>query len=261
MTGSLDGRAAPAGSPGPPSLSSGAGRPAPGGLRRFARPPGPVPGASAGEHCGLCGERLDSGHPHMVDLQHRSIACACRACALLFTRPGGRYRTVPGRVCHDPHGPLTEAEWAELQIPVAIAFFFVNSALGRVIASYPSPAGVTECELDLAAWDRLAADHPLLRSPEPDVEAILVASGAPGAPRAFWAAGVVETFLVPIDVCYSLAGALRLAWHGFDGGAEVRQIVAELLTDLRGRTRALPPAPEPAPAPVPAPAPAPGDHR
>jgi Family of unknown function (DUF5947) len=257
MTGALDGRAAPAGSPRLPPLSSGGGRPSPGGLRRFARPPGPVPGASAGEHCELCGERLDGGHPHMVDLQHRSIACACRACALLFTRPGGRYRTVPGRVCHDPHGPLTEAEWAELQIPVAIAFFFVNSALGRVIASYPSPAGVTECELDLAAWDRLAAAHPLLRALEPDVEAILVASGAPGAPRAFWEAGVVETFLVPIDVCYSLAGALRLAWHGFDGGAEVRQIVAELLTDLRGRTRALPPAPEP----VPAPPPAQDDHR
>ena len=66
------------------------------------------------------------------------------------------------------------AEWAELQIPVGIAFFFVNSALGRVVASYPSPAGVTECELDLAAWDRLAETHPLLRAPQPDVEAILV---------------------------------------------------------------------------------------
>ncbi len=98
----------------------------------------------------------------MVDLQRRSIACACKACALLFTRPGGRYRTVPDRVRHDPSAPLTDAEWAELQIPVGIAFFFFNSALGRVIASYPSPAGVTECELDLAAWDRLAADHPLL---------------------------------------------------------------------------------------------------
>ena len=47
-----------------------------------------------------------------------------------------------------------------------------------------------------------------------------------------------------IEVEGQLAGALRLAWHGFDGGAEVRQIVAELLTDLRGRTRALPPAPD-----------------
>ena len=252
MTGALDGQAAPAGSPRSPSLSSGGGRPSPGGLRRFARPPGPVPGASAGERCELCGERLDDGHPHMVDLQHRSIACACRACALLFTRPGGRYRTVPGRVGHDPHDPLTEAEWAELQIPVAIAFFFVNSALGRVIASYPSPAGVTECELDLAAWDRLTAAHPLLRALEPDVEAILVAGGAPRAPGASREPGPIETFLVPIDTCYALAGALRLGWHGFDGGAEVRQVVAELLATLRQSARTLAPATAPAPAPAPA---------
>ncbi len=149
------------------------------GLRRFARPPRRASVAAAEERCELCGERLGAGHSHMVDLQHRSIACACRACALLFTRPGGRYRTVPDRVRHDPAAPLTDAEWAELQIPVGIAFFFFNSALGRVVASYPSPAGVTECELDLAAWDRLAADHPLLRAPAPDVEAILVVGGAP----------------------------------------------------------------------------------
>jgi Family of unknown function (DUF5947) len=169
----------------------------------------------------------------MVDLQHRTITCACQACALLFTRPGGRYATVPDRVRHDPAAPLSEAEWAELEIPVAIAFFFCNSALGRVIASYPSPAGVTECELDLAAWDRLAGDHPLLRALAPDVEAILVAGGSPREP------GPIETFLVPIDVCYSLAGALRLEWHGFDGGAEVRQRLADLLDSLRERARPI----------------------
>jgi len=211
------------------------------GLRRFSRPPGagPAPGAAAVERCELCGEVLSGEHPHMVDLQRRSIACACLACALLFTRPGGRYRTVPDRVCHDPRAPLTESEWAELRIPVAIAFFFVNSALGRVIASYPSPAGVTECELDLAAWDRLADAHPLLRAPEPDVEAILVADGAPPGPGASRAAGPVEAFLVPIHVCYSLAGALRLAWRGFDGGAEVRLIVADLFAGLRDKARSL----------------------
>jgi Family of unknown function (DUF5947) len=230
MTGTIDGRAAPAGSPGSPPPPRG-GRAVAGGLRRFTRPPDPVGDAGPEERCELCGEQLAADHPHMVDLQRRSIACACRACALLFTRAGGRYRTVPGRVRRDPLAPLTEAEWAELQIPVAIAFFFVNSALGRVIASYPSPAGVTECELDLAAWDRLAAAHPLLGALEPDVEAILVAGGGPRA------GSPIEVFLVPIDACYSLAGALRLAWHGFDGGAEVRQIVAEFLDGLRVRAR------------------------
>jgi hypothetical protein len=215
------------------------------GLRRFARRPD---AAARESRCELCGERLAGEHRHMVDVRQRSIACACAACALLFTRSGGRYRTVPDRVCHDPGAPLTSAEWAELQIPVSIAFFFENSALdprgddppypprGRVIASYPSPAGVTECELDLAAWDSLAAAHPLLAALEPDVEAILIVGGAPGGPRA---AGPVEAFLVPIDVCYSLAGALRRDWHGFDGGAGVRRVLAELLGSLRARARVL----------------------
>jgi Family of unknown function (DUF5947) len=207
------------------------------GLRRFARPPRRASVAAAEERCELCGEQLGAGHSHMVDLQRRSIACACRACALLFTRPGGRYRTVPDRVRHDLSAPLTDAEWAELQIPVGIAFFFFNSALGHVIASYPSPAGVTECELDLGAWDRLAADHPLLGAPTPDVEAILVVGGSPRE------ATPIETFLVPIDVCYSLAGALRLEWHGFDGGSEVKRILADLLASLRQRARPLEPAP------------------
>jgi hypothetical protein len=238
MTGTANGRGDPPSADGPPAAA--------GGLRRFARPARPVSGkpvsgntgagAAADERCELCGERLGSEHAHMVDLQRRSLACACRACALLFTRPGGRYSTVPDRVCHDQGAPLTELEWAELQIPVAIAFFFFNSALGRVIASYPSPAGVTECELDLAAWDRLAAAHPLLRALAPDVEAILVAGGGPRE------TGGIETFLVPIDVCYSLAGALRLEWHGFDGGAEVKRILADLLASLRRRARPLRPA-------------------
>lgn len=221
-------------------------------LRRFAVSQSSARSAVAEERCEMCGERLGPGHAHLVDLRERSIGCACPACALLFTSPGGRYRTVPDRVRVDPAAPLTEAEWAELKIPVAIAFFFLNSELGRVVASYPSPAGVTECELDLAYWDRLAAAHPLLGAPEQDVEAILVvSSAAPGAVSSGAgengggdAAGdSIETFLVPIDVCYSLAGALRLEWHGFDGGPEVRRILADLLAGLRRRARPLQPAP------------------
>jgi Family of unknown function (DUF5947) len=215
-------------------------RPAAGGLRRFARPrPSGQAQTQPDERCELCGGQLDGEHSHMVDLQRRSLACACRACALLFTRPGGRYRTVPDRVRNDPRAPLTATEWAELQIPVSVAFLFFNSVLGRVVASYPSAAGVTECELDLAAWDRLAAAHPLLRALEPDVEAILIMGGAPRE------ATPIEAFLVPIDVCYSLAGALRLEWRGFDGGAEVRRILASRLASLRQRARVLEGVPSP----------------
>jgi hypothetical protein len=226
------------------------------GLRRFAAPSQPAragagpAGAVTDEQCEMCGERLPERHAHLVDTERRSIGCACTACALLFTRPGGRYQTIPDRVRRDLDAPLTAAEWAELAIPVGIAFFFVNSALGHVVASYPSPAGVTECELDLAGWDRLATAHRLLREPAPDVEAILVVAGSPrlagGAPVGAAGPGSdgggVEAFLIPIDACYALAGALRLHWRGFDGGAEAQRILADFLTDIRERARPLEPS-------------------
>jgi hypothetical protein len=178
----------------------------------------------------MCHAVLDDRHGHLVDTEKRSLACACRACYLLFTHEGaagGRYRAVPERVGHDPDRPLTDADWNELQIPVALAFFFHNSALGRVVAGYPSPGGPTECELDLAAWDRLAATHPLLAEMAPDVEAILVNRTDD------------EVFLIPIDECYSLIGKLRLLWQGFDGGEEVRAALATFLAGLRQRAVAL----------------------
>jgi len=180
------------------------------------------------ERCEMCRQVLGDRHGHVVDTEKRSLACTCRACYLLFTHEGaagGRYRAVPERVCHDPDRPLTDADWNELQIPVAMAFFFFNSALGRVVAGYPSPGGATECELDLAAWDRLAAAYPLLGALAPDVEAIFVSRTEQGN----------EVFLIPIDECYSLVGELRLRWQGFDGGAEARAALAAFLDGLRRR--------------------------
>ena len=48
--------------------------------------------------------------------------------------------TLPGSP-HSSHrssaaAPLTAAEWAELSIPVSIAFFFLNSAIGHVVARW-----------------------------------------------------------------------------------------------------------------------------
>jgi hypothetical protein len=187
---------------------------------------------AATERCELCREVLTDRHGHLVDTDKRSLACACRACYLLFTQEGaggGRYRAVPERIAHDPSRPLSDGDWNELQIPVAMAFFFYNSAIGRVVAGYPSPAGPTECELDLEAWDRIAASRPLLREMAPDVEAILVNRTDQGN----------EVFLIPIDMCYSLVGELRMCWTGFDGGAEVRAALATFMTGLRHRAVAL----------------------
>ena len=182
------------------------------------------------ERCEMCAEVLTARHGHLVDTEKRSLACACRACYLLFTHEGaagGRYRAVPERICHDPDRPLTDADWSELQIPVAMAFFFFNSALGRVVAGYPSPGGTTECELDLAGWDRLTAAYPLFAEMAPDVEAIFV-NRTTG-----------EVFLIPIDECYALVGELRMYWQGFDGGAEAREALASFLAGLRRRAVAL----------------------
>jgi len=196
------------------------------------------------ERCEMCQTILDGRHGHLVDLDKRSIACACRACYLLFTHEGaagGRYKAVPERICHDPGRPLAGTDWNELQIPVAMAFFFFNSALGRVVAGYPSPGGVTECELDLAAWDRLAAAYPLLGEMAPDTEAIFVHGASPGGrpPQTPPDKGGYEVFLIPIDMCYSLVGELRLYWQGFDGGAEAREALARFLAGLRRRAVAL----------------------
>jgi hypothetical protein len=48
-------------------------------------------------------------------------------------------------------------------------------------------------------------------------------------------ATTIDTFVVPIDACYELAGRMRLHWRGFDGGAEARQAIAGFLDSVRRR--------------------------
>jgi len=214
-----------------PTGPAGPGSPAasPGG----AAAPGPAPGQPE-ETCELCAAPIGPVHGHLADLEQSTLSCACRACYLLFTEPGagrGRYRAVPDRYLRDRARPLTAAEWGELDVPVGLAFFLNSSRRGQVCGFYPSPAGVTECTLDLAAWARLSGAHPLLSAADADVEAVLVSRTDAD----------VECFVVPIDACYELAGRMRMLWRGFDGGAEARQSIAEFLDSVRARARDLPP--------------------
>ena len=184
------------------------------------------------ERCEFCAAGIGAGHGHVADLEGSSLMCACRPCYLLFTHGqagGGRYRSVPDRYLADPARPMTAAEWDALEIPVGLAFFLRSSVAGEVTGFYPSPAGATQCRLDLAAWDRLAAAHPLLAAMAPDVEAALISRTGES----------VEHFLVPIDACYELAGRMRLYWRGFDGGEEARQSIAGFLDQVRSRARPL----------------------
>jgi hypothetical protein len=182
-------------------------------IRSSERPPLPSPG----ERCELCREPIADEHGHVVDVVGRGLLCACRGCYLLFTSEGsggGHFKAVPDRFEALPELRMSLGQWDRLQIPVEVAFFFVNSALARVCGFYPSPAGATESLLPLDAWDDLVSSNPELATLEPDVEALLVrADSRGGAPRCF---------IVPIDACYELVGDLRRLWKGFDGGQEAR---------------------------------------
>ncbi len=167
----------------------------------------------------MCAEPLAAEHSHVIDLDGRSIMCACRGCYLLFTRPGaGRYRAVPRRYRYDPEFEAGQRLLDGAGIPVRMAFFFTNSRLARPVAYYPSPAGATECLLPLDTADELAT---AFGGVEPDVEALLLNGG--------------EGFLVPIDTCYELVGLVRLHWRGFDGGTEAREALEEFFAGLRHR--------------------------
>jgi Family of unknown function (DUF5947) len=189
---------------------------------RAARPAPP-----AYERCEMCGAPVADAHQHVVNVGTRSLLCTCRPCYLLFTRDDAElaYRAVPDRYLSFPD--LSTPVWDELELPVGTAFLFRNSALDRVVAFYPGPAGATESELPLAAWGRVVAAAPGLAALRPDVEALLVRAGDQR----------VEAFLVPIDVCYELVGHLRSLWRGFDGGQDVRHRLDEFFRGIRARSR------------------------
>jgi Family of unknown function (DUF5947) len=198
--------------------------PAPFAALRRIRQTRPAP---AGERCEMCGEPVGPAHSHVVDTASRALLCTCRPCALLFDHPRAHlaYRAVPDRYRTLP--PLPAPIWDDLQVPVDVAFFFTNSRLGRVVGVYPGPAGATESELPLGAWDAVLAALPELSTLVPDVEALLVRVHG----------SRVACHLVPIDACYELVGQLRRLWHGFDGGQDVRRELDGFFERVAGRSR------------------------
>lgn len=203
-----------------------------GGLRRFvagAAPSPPLAAEEEAERCEMCAEKIGEWHGHVVSIESRALMCTCRPCALLFTQEGaagGRYKTVPERYRYAANVPLAEATWDSIGIPVAMAFFFTNSAMAQTVAFYPSPAGATESLLSLEAWANLLAATPAMTDLQADVEALLVNKSANG----------FECFAVPIDACYHLVGLVRMHWKGFDGGEEAWTAINEFFDGLRERS-------------------------
>jgi hypothetical protein len=192
----------------------------------------PRPVVRAGERCELCTEEIGDEHGHLVDLQARNLMCACRGCYLLFLSDGAgglHYRAVPDRYIAFPDFQLSPAQWDALQIPVSVAFFFLNSELGRVAAFYPGPAGATESQLSLDTWEEIVGANPELATLQSDVEAFLV--------RALPQRGGTECFLVPIDACYELVGHLRRLWKGFDGGREANDELDAFFGRVQSKAR------------------------
>ncbi|MBI2699252.1 DUF5947 family protein [Mycobacterium gordonae] len=200
-------------------------------LSRISSPRRPEP---AGERCEMCAESIADEHQHVVNVAGRQLLCVCRGCYLLFTDPHAelRYRAVPDRYLAFTDFPLDRWAWEAMQIPVGVAFFFTNSALGRTVAFYPGPAGACESELDLDMWNTIRAADRRADMLADDVEALLVRVPETGAP---------QTFLVPIDACYEFVGRLRMLWRGFDGGQEARKFIDDFFAQIRARARETPP--------------------
>jgi hypothetical protein len=144
----------------------------------------------------------------------------------LFAAPGaarGRFKVIPKRYAQVPAALFSDLQWDALGIPIGLAFFFENSATQRVISFYPGPAGATESLLPLDAWRELRERDATIASVVPDVEAVLVYR-----PRD----GDAQAYVVPIDVCYELAGLIRTNWQGIHGGDEAHRRIGEFFAHI-----------------------------
>jgi hypothetical protein len=184
------------------------------------------------ERCELCGEVIPANHRHLLDLQSRGLMCACQACKILFDRKEagvGHYRLVPDRRLRIEGFRLEDEDWAALEIPVDMAFFFHSTRDERVSAFYPSPAGPTESLLRLDAWQDIERANPVLLSLDPDVEALLVNR----------ARGARQHFIVPIEDPYRLVALIRSRWRGLTGGQEVWEGIESFFAELAEGARTV----------------------
>ena len=193
------------------------------GLRRFVRePPRAVQQRDGVARCELCPLSLAEDHKHLLDLEERRIVCVCPTCWSM--RSGeARYRPTGSRTLWLEPFELSDELWAAFQIPIGLAFFMRSTSTRTIVGLYPSPAGATECELDLDAWDRLVAANPVLEDLDPDAEALIVNRLATPHLHA----------IAPLDDCYRLVGIIKASWEGISGGSAMEAAVQRYFDDLR----------------------------
>jgi hypothetical protein len=196
---------------------------------------GPRPASVAGlpssgpqERCDICGTTLPDEHRHLLHLEERRIVCSCEACWALHSGDP-EYRPSGMRTLWLDSFECSEELWGMLGIPIGLAFFMRSSISDGVVAFYPSPAGATESELGLEAWEALVQANPVLDQLDPDAEALIINRLADPA----------QYVIAPIDVSYALVGLIKSRWEGISGGDALESAVPEFFEAIRARaTRA-----------------------
>ncbi len=194
-------------------------------LRQLSQTRAPAPAAApvavGADRCDLCGVAIDPEHRHLLHLVDRRILCSCEPC---FAMRAGDAELRPSgtRVLLLDDLALDDDLWAKFQIPIGLAFFMVRERGQGVLALYPSPAGATESELHLAAWDELVVANPVIGELEAEVEALIVNRMSEPHRHA----------VVPIDRCYELVGMINTRWEGISGGRAIEDAVDEFFAGL-----------------------------
>lgn len=171
------------------------------------------------EECELCAESIGSEHSHLLETGARRVLCACEECAGLFLReehrPSARYLKVERRAARLSDVDIDDEIWADLGVPVGLAFFTTRSPSAEVVATFPGRSGIIEAFVPLRAWSALERRFSVLRRMQPEVEALLVRRSSRHR----------DYFLVSIDHGYELCGLLR--------GSEATTTSPELATVQR----------------------------
>jgi hypothetical protein len=183
------------------------------------------------ERCDICNATVPDDHRHLLHLEERRIVCSCEACWALHSGDA-EYRPSGMRTVWLESFDCSEQLWGMLQIPIGLAFLMRSSVSAAVVAFYPSPAGATESELSLEAWEALVRANPVLEDLDPDAEALVVNRLAKPA----------QYVIAPIDVCYGLVGLIKSRWEGISGGDALERAVPEFFAEMRARAAPAPPA-------------------
>ena len=183
------------------------------------------------ERCDFCNQTLAPAHRHLLEVATRKMICACDACAMRFENVIGRFKLIPRDARRVPNFQLSDPQWDALALPINLAFIFHSTQFERAVALYPSPAGATESLLPLDNWKEILAENPVLAGMAPDVECLLVNR----------LENARDYFIAPIDLCYELAGLIRLHWRGLSGGEKVWQEVRAFFARLDGQPQSCSP--------------------